>query len=41
MNKAKKVLIGLGIASAVGITYVVSTIKDFTDPFDWEDNDEQ
>ena len=39
MNKAKKVLISLVIASAVGITYVVSTIKDFTDPFDWEDDE--
>jgi hypothetical protein len=40
MNKAQKILIGLGIASAVGITYVVTTLRGLPEAFDWEDDDE-
>jgi hypothetical protein len=41
MNKAKKILIGLSIAGAVGITYVVTALKGLPEAFDWEDDDEQ
>ena len=41
MNKAQKILIGLGIAGAVGITYVVTALKGLPEAFDWEDTDEQ
>jgi hypothetical protein len=41
MNKAQKILIGLGIAGAVGITYVVTALRGLPEAFDWEDDDEQ
>ena len=41
MNKAQKILIGLSIAGAVGITYVVTALKGLPEAFDWEDDDEQ
>ena len=41
MNKVQKILIGIGIAGAVGITYVVTTLKGLPEAFDWEDYDEQ
>jgi hypothetical protein len=40
MNKAQKILIGLGIVSAVGITYVVTALRGLPEAFDWEDDDE-
>jgi len=41
MNKIQKVVIGLGIAGAVGITYVVTALKGLPEAFDWElDEDE-
>ena len=41
MNKAQKILIGLGIAGAVGITYVVTALRGLPEAFDWENDDEQ
>ena len=41
MNKAQKILIALGIAGAVGITYVVTALRGLPEAFDWEDDDEQ
>ena len=41
MNKAQKVLIGLGITGAVGITYVLTALRGLPEAFDWEDDDEQ
>ena len=41
MNKAQKILIGLGIVGAVGITYVVTALRGLPEAFDWEDDDEQ
>ena len=41
MNKAKKILIGLSIAGAVGITYVITALKGLPEAFDWEEDDEQ
>jgi hypothetical protein len=39
MNK-KKIVLALAIASAVGITYAISALKNFPDAFDWEIEDE-
>ena len=39
MNKAQKILIGLGVAGAVGITYVVAALKGIPEAFDWEDEE--
>jgi hypothetical protein len=39
MSKAQKVLIGLGIAGAVGITYLVTALKGLPEAFDWEDDE--
>jgi hypothetical protein len=42
MNKIQKVVIGLGIAGAVGITYVLTALKGLPEAFEWdEDEDEQ
>jgi hypothetical protein len=40
MNKAQKILIGLGITSAVGITFVVTALKGLPEAFDWDDDEE-
>jgi hypothetical protein len=41
MNKMQKIVIGLGIAGAVGITYVITALKGLPEAFDWEvDEDE-
>jgi hypothetical protein len=39
MNKAQKVLIGIGIAGAVGLTYVVTALKGMPEAFDWEEDE--
>jgi len=39
MNKAQKVLLGLGIAGAVGLTYVVTALKGMPEAFDWEEDE--
>jgi hypothetical protein len=41
MNKAQKVLIGIGIAGAVGLTYVVTALKGMPEAFDWEDEEDE
>jgi hypothetical protein len=38
MNKTQKLLIGLGVAGAVGLTYVISALKGMPEAFDWEDD---
>jgi hypothetical protein len=40
MNKIQKVAIGLGIAGAVGITYVVTALKGLPEAFEWDGEDE-
>ena len=40
MNKLQKVIIGLGIAGAVGVTYVVTALRGMPEAFDWEKDDE-
>lgn len=39
MNKAQKVIIGLGIAGAVGITYVMTALKGLPEAFEWEEDE--
>jgi hypothetical protein len=41
MNKLQKVVIGLGVAGAVGLTYVITSLRGLPEVFDWEDEDEQ
>jgi hypothetical protein len=41
MNKAQKVLIGLGVAGAVGITYVLTALKGLPEAFDWENDEDE
>jgi hypothetical protein len=41
MNKAQKVLIGIGIAGAVGLTYVVTALKGMPEAFDWDDEENE
>jgi hypothetical protein len=40
MSKTQKVLIGLGLAGAVGITYLITALKGLPEAFAWEDDDE-
>jgi hypothetical protein len=40
MNKLQKVIIGLGITGAVGLTYVITALKGMPEAFDWEDEEE-
>jgi hypothetical protein len=41
MNKAQKVLIGLGIAGAVGVTYVMTALKGLPEAFEWEEDEDE
>jgi hypothetical protein len=40
MNKLQKVVIGLAVTGAVGLTYVVTALRGLPEVFDWEDEDE-
>jgi hypothetical protein len=40
MNKTQKILIGLGVAGAVGLTYVITALKGMPEAFEWEEDDE-
>jgi hypothetical protein len=37
MSKIQKIILGIGIAGAVGITYVVTALKGMPEVFDWDD----
>lgn len=41
MNKLQRVLIGLGVAGAVGLTYVITALKGMPEAFDWENDEEE
>jgi hypothetical protein len=41
MNKAQRVLIGLGIAGAVGITFVMTALKGLPEAFEWEEDEDE
>jgi len=40
MNKIQKVILGLSVASAVGLTYVLTALKGIPEAFDWEEDEE-
>ena len=40
MNKLQKLLIGLAIAGAVGITFVITALKGIPEAFDWEEEND-
>lgn len=40
MNKLQKIAIGLGIAGAVGVTYVLTALKGMPEAFNWEDEED-
>jgi hypothetical protein len=41
MNKLQKLIVAVGIAGAVGITYVITALKGMPEAFDWEDDEEE
>lgn len=41
MKSAKKIIFALAIASAVGITYVINSFKNFPDIFDLSEENEE
>jgi hypothetical protein len=41
MNKIQKVIVGLSVASAVGLTYVLTALKGIPEAFDWEEDDNE
>jgi hypothetical protein len=40
MSKLQKIMLGIGIAGAVGITYVVSALRGMPEVFDWDDDED-
>ena len=40
MSKLQKIMLGIGIAGAVGITYVVAALKGMPEAFDWDEDEE-
>lgn len=41
MNKLQKVIIGLGVSGAVGITFVMTALKGLPEAFEWEEDDDE
>jgi hypothetical protein len=41
MNKIQKLAIGLGVAGAVGITFVITALKGLPEVFDWEEDEDE
>lgn len=41
MNKLQKVVIGLGVAGAVGLTYIITALKGMPEAFEWEVEEEE
>jgi hypothetical protein len=41
MSKTKKLLIGLGVVGAVGLTYVMTALKGLPEAFDWENEEDE
>lgn len=40
MNKTQKILIGLGVAGAVGLTYIITALKGLPEAFEWDTDEE-
>ena len=41
MNKIHKLAIGLGVAGAVGITFVITALKGLPEAFEWEEDEDE
>jgi hypothetical protein len=41
MNKIQKLVIGLGVAGAVGITFVMTALKGLPEAFEWEEDEDE
>ena len=41
MNKLHKIFIVIGVAGAVGLTYVLTALRGIPEAFDWEDDEEE
>ena len=41
MSKIQKLVIGLGVAGAVGITFVITALKGLPEVFDWEEDEDE
>jgi hypothetical protein len=41
MNKIQKLAIGLGVAGAVGITFVITALKGLPEAFEWEEDEDE
>ena len=41
MNKIQKLIIGLGVAGAVGITFVITALKGLPEAFEWEEDEDE
>jgi len=39
MKKSQKLLIAIGVAGAVGITFVMTALKGMPEAFDWEEDE--
>ncbi len=40
MSKIQKVIIGLGVAGAVGLTYIITALKGLPEAFEWDEDEE-
>ena len=40
MNKIQKTIVGLGIAGAVGLTYVITALRGLPEAFDWDEEED-
>ena len=41
MSKLQKIIVGLGVAGAVGFTYVITALRGMPEAFEWEDDEEE
>ena len=41
MSKIQKLIIGLGVAGAVGITFVITALKGLPEAFEWEEDEDE
>jgi hypothetical protein len=41
MNKIQKLVIGLSVAGAVGITFVITALKGLPEAFEWEEDEDE
>ena len=41
MSKIQKLVIGLGVAGVVGITFVITALKGLPEAFEWEEDEDE